>query len=794
MIRFFTSDLRRNLIKIFCLTIGLAIGFLLVARVYFEHTYDTYFKNYRHIYRATESAINGDEDHEYHNTAGGIGPALKRYLPQVEVATRYTYMLDRGTLVRTEDGRTFESGGVKMADSCFFRLFETECVAGDLSESLELRNTCVIPRSLAEKMGGHVVGRTLSCPSFSEEYKAMIGGVYEDFPLNTSLGSNPVYLSLSSIGNFAHDGREQFMGNDRYTTFVRLAAGVEPADLDEGIDRMLRENIDDEILQISQYDIHLRPFAGMYTSQSSVKMTIRILTMLALIMLMSAGLNYLLVTIGQMVGRSKEMAVRKCYGTSNGKIFARVLAESAVMLLAALVLAVLLAFCFSDECRRLLGYSPAQLLATRGVIATEGAVALVLLLLTGAVPAWMYCRTPVVHAFRHNVSGRKGWKLALLSLQFMASGMLMCLLVLVARQYGHLAGTDLGFEYKDVATAYIGSLPLESRHALIQEIERVPGVEGVATAYHDFAAHGSGNNIWVGDEWDNTKNVADLYQASANVFDVMGIKILRGETFRPDADSTVRQVIVEQKLADLLGDYFHMDVEGDKVLGQRFHITEHIDLDGSDEFEICGVIADMRRGGFENEGADTRGAVIFPDNKRVMPRLYVKFDRLTPEAIARVQKIINDTAPTAEVYITPYEETVRGYIEPVKRFGTSVMVVGLVIFVIALIGLTGFVTDEVQRRAKEIAIRKVTGTSAGSIIAMLCRETAVVAAPALIAGGVLAVVVGREWLAQFNTRVSLSPLSMLLCLAVLMAFVLLIVAINCRKIASGNPVNHLRNE
>ena len=112
----------------------------------------------------------------------------------------------------------------------------------------------------------------------------------------------------------------------------------------------------------------------------------------------------------------------------------------------------------------------------------------------------------------------------------MASGMLMCLLVLVARQYGRLAGTDLGFEYKDVATAYIGSLPLESRHALIQEIERVPGVEGVATAYHDFAAHGSGNNIWVGDEWDNTKNVADLYQASANVFDVMGIKVL-GEGF-----------------------------------------------------------------------------------------------------------------------------------------------------------------------------------------------------------------------------------------------------------------------
>ncbi|MDE6109532.1 MAG: hypothetical protein K2F72_04520, partial [Muribaculaceae bacterium] len=77
---------------------------------------------------------------------------------------------------------------------------------------------------------------------------------------------------------------------------------------------------------------------------------------------------------------------------------------------------------------------------------------------------------------------------------------------------------------------------------------------------------------------------------------------------------------------------------------------------------------------------------------------------------------------------------------------------------------------------------------------MLCRETARVAAPSLLAGGVLAVAVGREWLSQFNTRVSLSPLSMLIALVLLMALVLLIVALNSRKIASGNPVNHLRNE
>ena len=159
-----------------------------------------------------------------------------------------------------------------------------------------------------------------------------------------------------------------------------------------------------------------------------------------------------------------------------------------------------------------------------------------------------------------------------------------------------------------------------------------------------------------------------------------------------------------------------------------------------------------------------------------------------------MQNVINEIAPTAEVYIIPYEETIKGFLEPIKTFGTSVMIVGLVIFVIALIGLTGFVTDEVQRRAKEIAIRKVTGTSAGSIVKMLCVETSRVAVPSLIAGGALAMIVGREWLSQFTTQVSLSPISMIVCLIVLMGFILLIVVLNSMKVASGNPVKYLRDE
>ena len=83
MLRFFTSDIRRNITKILCLTIGLAMGFVLVAKIYFENTYDTFFADADRIYRVTENVTVDGEYRDYKQTAGAIAPGLKRYVPQV---------------------------------------------------------------------------------------------------------------------------------------------------------------------------------------------------------------------------------------------------------------------------------------------------------------------------------------------------------------------------------------------------------------------------------------------------------------------------------------------------------------------------------------------------------------------------------------------------------------------------------------------------------------------------------------------------------------------------------------
>lgn len=787
--RFFTSDIRRNITKIVCLTVGLAMGFILIAKVYFEQTYDTFFPDSDRIYRITESFVQNGEYKEYLFTPGAFAPGLKRYAPQVAAATRYTGFLHEND-VRTDDGRSFTAEGVELADSCFFDVFQARIIAGDPHEALAVKDVCMIPHSLADKIGGDVVGQRLCALAFSEDYKVTIGGVYEDFPVNSTL-PNAIYLSLSSIGNFAHDGRENWMGNDRYSSCVRLVEGVSAEDLKPTLLKLIEDHVDKEAIEMFTFRMGLRPLVGLHTSTDMVRTMIWMLSLLAVILLMSAGLNYLLIVIGQMGHRSREMAVRKCYGTGNGRIFGRVMAESVFFLLVAMGLAVLLVFCFSDLCRDLLGYTPQVLFSTGKVWLVEGAVCIGLLLITGAVPAWMYCRTPVASAFRSNVRSRRGWKLVLLAVQFFASGLLMCLLVLVGRQYYMMSRLDMGFEYENVGYVSLDGVPRESRSALVSELQRLGCVEGVASTYHNFVEKASGNNVWIDDRIEDQINVADFYNVNPDIFDVMGMEFVQGGTFDMTADSVGRQVVVEERFIDVMKKLTGID--DDNLIGRTFKITEHVGIEGTQDFIVCGVVRNMRRGGFDEESADVRSAVIFP-SRNISANLFVRFNMLTPETLHQAQEVIARVYPTRELYITPYRMQVEQLTAEVRRFGMSVIISGIAIVVIAMIGLVGYTADEVQRRAKEIAIRKVTGTPASKIVRMLCVDILKVALPSLVAGGAVAVSVGRRWLSQYTEQVPLSPMSMVLCIVVLLMLIISVVALNSLNVARSNPIDHLRSE
>lgn len=789
MFKFFTTDLRRNLIKILCLSVGLAVGFLLVAKIYFQQTYDSFFSNIDHIYTVKQSTVMQDKYSEWGQTPGGTAVELMRTFPEITKATRYTY-LDENTSIKLEDGRVFDVDGVALADSCLFDVLSTPVIEGNPSEALGIENNAMIPRSVAEKIGGDVIGLRISNVSWGDDYKATIAGVYEDYPLNSSV-TNALYIALPTIKHFMQDGTENLLGNDRYLSYVTLEDGVDPDDLHPLILEHLKTKLPEQAFSISDYKVWLRPLKGDYSANSGVKRMSLMLGLLAVVMLMCASLNYLLIVIGQLAGRAKEMAIRKCYGTGRRKLFTRVMGESIFFLAISMGIAVLLAFSFSNLCKELLGYTPQQLFSTGRVWLTEGLVCLFLLIFTGIIPSIIYSRTPVVHAFRSSAPGKNRWKLVLLAIQFFATGLILCLLVLIGRQYNLLGNVKMGFEYENLAIFPTNGMKQSQLRPIIEELRKLPFVESVGSASSDISSYASGNMLWTEDHYEDQVNVADMYFFNPETIDALGLKLIQGRNFNATADSTVNEVIVEERAISVFKQQF--GITEDDLIGKVFYITGHGDGGVNPPMTIVGVIENIYRGGFESDQVDTRVGVLFPAS-RIWNNVYVRFSELTPERMKEAQKVIDSMSGDTEVYITPYKSQIEAKRDPVRRFGTSVMVVGIAILIIALIGLIGYVADEVNRRAKEIAIRKVNGTSGRMIVRLFCIDILRVALPSLIAGGAVAMIIGEKWLSQFTQRVSLSPLGLCLCLILLLVLITGVVVINCLRVARSNPVDYLRSE
>ncbi|MDE7369954.1 MAG: ABC transporter permease [Muribaculaceae bacterium] len=782
MFKFFTSDMRRNIIKILCLSIGLSIGLLLVARVYFDKSYDTFFKDADRIYRIHETAERDGEFEKFPSAPGGYAPLFQREFPQVELSTRFIRFTDETTLC-FEDGRKLTVDELCWADENIFDMFNISVTAGNPKDVLLTEGQCFIPRSLATKIGGDVIGTTFTMPGRYSDKKFTIGGIYDDIPLNSSI-PNAVYFSMSSDPRLT-SYKDGYIGNDIYDGFIKLIPGASPQDINPGIEKIVEENIPKEYRESMNLNVVIDKMTNFYNTKKDITIMDWMLTLLAIILLFGSGLNFLLIVIGQVAKRAKDMAIRKCYGTSNIKLFGIIMGESLFYLIVSIAIGVLTVFCFPELCNRLLGYTPEQLFTTGNVWTVILGACIILFILTGVIPAWIYCRTPVASAFRGSTHGRRGWKMGLLAIQFFSSGVLMCLLVLVGRQYKMAVSLETGFDVDNVAWIFLSPEKTSQRSMFVSELKNLSFVTDVTTSSELLGGFGSGNNVWMNGDVNNMVNISDNYFVNSNFFEIMGIDFIQGETFNAQADSTINQVIVDKRFIEVVKKLTGED--SDDIIGKSFQITEH----GSSYYTICGVVNNVRRGNLIN--VDNRAGVWFPSS-RALRCVSVKLDDMTPEKMKNLQEVVERCFPDKDYYFMSLKETQDSKFKPIRNFATSVMIAGIAILFITLIGLIGYTGDEVQRRSKEIAIRKVTGTPARQIVSLFIRNTLAVAVPSMIAGGAIAMIAGREWLSQFSEQVSLSPLSMILCLIILLLIISAVIIYNSIGVATSNPVNHLRNE
>lgn len=777
---------QHNWIKIVCLGVGLATGIVLIGKAGFEQSWDKFFPTSDRIYVVCEDIIMDGEYKHYPHTAGAVAHGIKRYCPQVEAATRYTSFAWDMPIVTDDDKRVRTN--YALVDSCFFDVFPFRILVGNPKKTLSQVDCCMIPRSLAEKLMGienplDLVGKKIYY-NIRGGWALTVGGIYEDIPLNSKLHGMEVMVSMPTITRIMFDGRDNWVGNDRYESYVRLAKGIMPDDLKPQIEKMKRDNLPLDELKKAGVDLgfSVQPLVDYHTKDEGTRRMTWIVSILAAVLIGCAVMNYLLLVIGGISRRAKEMAVHQCYGAEARHIYQKVMKESVIHLLLSLILAALLLFLFKDTIEELVGAPLIVLLLTGSNLWLIVSTCLVVLLITGLVPSWIYTHIPLAAAFKNYNHSHRIWKLLLLGLQFASATFLIILLIVVGRQYRMMVNDDPGYDYSTLGSLLVDGVSIEQRQLAMDELRKLSSVKGVTMSYANLTQHQSGDNILLPGDDREYMNIADLYYVGDGYFDVMEIPLVSGRTFTEQTD-TLREVMVSRKFEERMKELAGWD----QALGKQIICTSF-----QGPYTIVGVFEDTRIGSITNP--DTRPSVCYYSRKpEQMHYILIRFQSM--DGLEAANKLVKElVTDNPDISIVPYNQMVTELYTDAHRFRTTVMIGGLVALIIALIGLIGYLAGEIARRQKEIAIRKVNGARIADVLKLFHTDILRVALPAVMIGAIGAWYVARLWLEQFSEKATLSPIIFVGGALAVIVVILSVVCIDCYRVASSNPVDYLKTE
>ena len=788
------NRLTDKLIKILSLGIGLAIGIVLIAKVCFELSYDSFYTDVDRIYWITENIIfqeGGDPD-DFWGTSGGIAPGFKAEVPGVEAATRYSTLISGAQLYDESDNLI--TGLCIGADTCFFDFFNRDFLAGDPMQALkEYNGDIAVSRSFAEKLGGvnEAIGKQIYSDVWGPNVKLTVVGVFEDFPKNGTIQCDIV----TTIAAFGEWSINNWLGNDRYRGFVKLAPNVDPNSLKDAVRKMQEAHQPLEELERDGSKIWytLTPLATMHRHEKTIKNYVLILSVVAFLLLLVSVLNYLLIAISDVVRRSKEMGVRKCYGAGAGSIYWMLFKETALNLLASLAVAALLIWAFNGVIESLLGVPVGSLMVpqTRWTLV---AIIAFIFLVSALIPAMMFVRIPVSTAFSGYRENKRRWKLTLLMVQVGINVILLPLVIVADRQYNSAMNADMGYDYEQLLYVPLKGADKDNLILITEKLRQYPEVEAAELTYSIPLDKTSGNNIMLPDNPSKyLMGVCDQYMSTEGFFDMMGFRLIEGKAPSQPKDVAVSHSFVKEM--NLYADW------SDGAVGKDILISEHSDND-DDVYTICGVYEDYIIGSMM--GRDDRATIRFcwntdwnsgtEDWSRAMNKLVVKVREVNPSTIEKVKSVVEECLPERNnIEVTPYTELFKKEYAELLQMRRTFTIGALFALAIALMGLIGFVRDESNRRSKEVAIRKVNGAVSGEIVKMFVVDVLKLAVIAALLGVAIAYFVSDKWLELFAIRISLSPMYFIIGAVVVLLIVTVVVVLSSNRVARMNPVKSLKN-
>lgn len=792
-----------NIVKILLLSLGLATGLVLIAKVYYERVFDNYMNDSDRVYivNCDYTDSNGNPN-SYSQTPGAIAPGIKSYSPRVESATRITQVLANedcslvdksGTLTK----ESYRARSLILADSSFFEIFTRQITGNNPKECLNIEDHVYISQSLAQKLAGvnveSIVG-SLICPInvAGGAFRLVIDGIYEDFPENSSFANTDVIISMPTIDKIMGDGSNNWLGNDRYKSYVKLFPGNSATDIDGAIAEMCQKQLPIEKLQKAGIKIsyHLSPLQTHNIKNSEVAKVCTLMLIMAAVVLLASILNYVLIAISAMVYKTKMVGVRKCYGASTGNIYGLVFGEVFLHLVISLALVAILLYSFRSQIQGIIGTSLDGLISWESGALILGVCAIVFFF-CGLLPGIIYAKIPVVAAFRSCKESSRKWNPVLLFIQFGMSAFFISILTISILQYNRMINSDPGYSYKNLAMVSLSDPYASKKESIKDRISKLPFVE-LTSSCENLPIHWpAGNNIVLPGDDKQYFNIADMYYAGNDYFKLMDIPIIDGRNFTQDP-SVTNEIMVSRSFVEKME---KMADWSDGAIGKAILITEH-SQSATDVFTICGVYEDYLIGSYS--GQDTRPSVQFysgamEGTERSMNWLLIKLKDVNQQNIAAINRILKEANNEVDTPVLLYSNEMVDMYKDSLKIKNSIMIAGMIVLIITLIGLLGYTQDEINRRRSEITIRKINGATLFIILKIFLTKILILALPAAIVGVVAAYFVSESMLELYSIKIVLSWWIFALCGLFILLLTSLVVILKTYGAANANPVKNLLN-
>ena len=780
-------------LNIFGLSIGLACFAMIGLWVKAELSFDKFNSKGDRIYRVAGRVIDEMATFEQAVTPPPLASAMIKDFPEVENAVR----IDKTDATVQYGDQQFIEKDMLVTDPSFLEILDFKLLRGDARTVLSQPYSIVLSQTMAKKYFGNAdpMGQSMRIFRFDPdgrgaEYK--VTGIIEDCPLNSHFN----YTSLVSFKTWETAepgilGPDGWMDNSMHT-YVLLHENADPANIQSKFGAFT-ETYNSKVMTEFKFryeyflqplfEIHLHSNLRYEIAPNSSMSYLVIFGTIGVIVLLLASINYVNLSTAYSSDRFKEVGIHKVMGAAKRQLVTQYLTESWLLAIISLVIA----FAWIEIGRPLfenIAGKPFEGLYTFSSIAALFCIASVVGLLAGFYPSVVLSTFKPVNVLKGQVAGMStSWlRKILVVIQYSITIILVIGIIVVQIQMRYIDNKDLGYNHDNLVILGVnGSREVMNGYqGFANELLASPNMAGI-TRSNSGIIGGLSNSMAVSEDVNGEKVNSAVYRLRSDYdyIDVYGMKLVAGRNFRIDnaADST-RAFLVNEATTRAYGYKNPAD-----AVGKPF------DFNGL-KGEVIGVIRDFNFSGLQNRIEPTCIYLLNNGFSRISVRLKGD-DRIAFEELTAMWK---KHFPNSVFDYRFYDEALDNQYKSEQRFSSVFMVFSLISLVIACLGLFALVSYTVERRSKEIGIRKVLGATVSNILSMLSKEFLVLVALSALVAIPVGYYFMKEWLSGFAYHVSLNALMFIGAGGLVLVVAWATVSLRTFRAASSNPVKSLRSE